>query len=298
MGSTRFGTVLTAMVTPFAPDGSVDLDVAATLANYLVEQGTDGLVVAGSTGEGSALSDEEKLDLFACVAEAVSVPVLAGSTFANTAQSVALSSRVKGTGAAGILATTPAYSRPSQAGITAHLGAIAQSTPLPIMLYDIPSRTGRKLASATIITLARSHPNVVALKDASGDLVSAAHTKAVLGEDLDLYSGDDSLLLPFLSIGAVGVVSVAAHWAGPEFANLVRAAEKGDWLKAQMYNERLQTSYAFESTETYPNPLPTKAALRALGFAVGQCRLPMGEGDEFLDATASDIVASLQAQRG
>jgi len=298
MGSTRFGTVLTAMVTPFSPDGSLDLDVAATLARFLVDQGTDGLVIAGSTGEGSALSDDEKLDLFACVAGAVNVPVLAGSTFANTAQSVALTERVKGTGVAGVLATTPAYARPSQRGIAAHFCAIAQSTALPIMLYDIPVRTGRKLASETTIDLVRTNPNIVALKDASGDLVSAAHTKAVLGEDIDLYSGDDSLLLPFLSIGGVGIVSVAAHWASPEFSSLVRAAEKGDWSKAQMYNERLATSCAFASTEAYPNPMPTKAALRFLGFAVGECRLPLGGADETLDRTAADVVTSLQAQRG
>ncbi|MGA2433114.1 MAG: 4-hydroxy-tetrahydrodipicolinate synthase [Acidimicrobiales bacterium] len=298
MGSTRFGTVLTAMVTPFSPDGSLDLDVAATLARFLVDQGTDGLVIAGSTGEGSALSDDEKLDLFACVAGAVNVPVLAGSTFANTAQSVALTERVKGTGVAGVLATTPAYARPSQRGIAAHFCAIAQSTALPIMLYDIPVRTGRKLASETTIDLVRTNPNIVALKDASGDLVSAAHTKAVLGGDLDLYSGDDSLLLPFLSIGGVGIVSVAAHWASPEFSSLVRAAEKGDWSKAQMYNERLATSCAFASTEAYPNPMPTKAALRFLGFAVGECRLPLGGADETLDRTAADVVTSLQAQRG
>jgi 4-hydroxy-tetrahydrodipicolinate synthase len=298
MASTRFGTVLTAMVTPFLPDGSVDLDVAAALARFLVDQGTDGLVLAGSTGEGSALSDDEKLDLFACVAEAVTVPVLAGSTFANTAVSVALTSRVKGTGVAGVLATTPAYSRPSQRGIVAHFAQIAQSTPLPIMLYDIPSRTGRKLASATTIELVREHANIVALKDASGDLPGAAHVKAVLGEDLDLYSGDDSVLLPFLSIGAVGIVSVAAHWASPEFSSLVRAVEKGDWTKAQKYNERLAPSYAFENSETYPNPMPAKAALRAMGFAVGQCRLPLGDGDETLDLAAKDVVTSLQAQRG
>lgn len=286
------------MVTPFSPDGSLDLDVAATLARFLVDQGTDGLVIAGSTGEGSALSDDEKLDLFACVAGAVNVPVLAGSTFANTAQSVALTERVKGTGVAGVLATTPAYARPSQRGIAAHFCAIAQSTALPIMLYDIPVRTGRKLASETTIDLVRTNPNIVALKDASGDLVSAAHTKAVLGGDLDLYSGDDSLLLPFLSIGGVGIVSVAAHWASPEFSSLVRAAEKGDWSKAQMYNERLATSCAFASTEAYPNPMPTKAALRFLGFAVGECRLPLGGADETLDRTAADVVTSLQAQRG
>jgi 4-hydroxy-tetrahydrodipicolinate synthase len=298
MGSTRFGTVLTAMVTPFSPDGSVDLDVAATLAKFLVEEGTEGIVVAGSTGEGSALSDDEKLNLFACVAQAVNVPVLAGSTFANTAQSVALTKRVKDTGVAGVLATTPAYSRPSQRGIAAHFTAIAQCTPLPIMLYDVPSRTGRKVASATTIDLVRGIANIVALKDASGDLVGAAHVKAVLGEDFDLYSGDDSLVLPFLAIGAVGVVSVAAHWASPEFSSMVHAAEKGDWLKAQMYNERLAPSYAYENTETYPNPMPTKAVLRVLGFPVGQCRLPLGEGDETLDLAARDVVTSLRAQRG
>lgn len=298
MGTTRFGTVLTAMVTPFAPDGAVDFDVATSVAQFLVEEGSDGLVVAGSTGEGSSLSDEEKLDLFRCVVEAVNVPIIAGSTFANTAQSVSLTSRVHETGVAGVLATTPAYSRPSQHGISAHFAAIAGSTKLPVMLYDVPVRTGRKIASATTIDLVRHHPNIVALKDASGDLVSAAHTKAVLGDDLDLYSGDDSLLLPFLSIGAVGIVSVAAHWAAREFVALVRCVEKGDFVKAQMYNERLAPSYAFESSESSPNPLPSKAALRALGFAVGQCRLPLGEADPTLDAAANDLVASLRAQRG
>jgi 4-hydroxy-tetrahydrodipicolinate synthase len=286
------------MVTPFSPDGSIDFDVAVALAKFLVDQGTDGLVVAGSTGEGSSLSDDEKLDLFACVAGAVTVPVLAGSTSANTGQSVALTARVKDTGVAGVLATTPAYARPSQRGIAGHFAAIAQSTTLPVMLYDIPVRTGRKVASATTIDLVRANPNIVALKDASGDLASAAHTKAVLGDDLDLYSGDDSLLLPFLAIGAVGIVSVAAHWASPEFSGLVHAVEKGDWLKAQMYNERLFPSCAFESTETHPNPLPTKAAMRFLGFRVGQCRLPLGESDETLDRAASDVVSALQAQRG
>jgi 4-hydroxy-tetrahydrodipicolinate synthase len=298
MGSTRFGTVLTAMVTPFSPDGSINFDVAASLAKFLVEQGSEGLVIAGSTGEGTALSDKEKLELFACVAEAVTVPVLAGSTFANTAQSIELTRRVKDTGAAGVLVTTPAYSRPSQRGIASHFAAIAQSTPLPIMLYDIPSRTGRKLASSTTIDLVRNTPNIVALKDASGDLVSAAHTKAVLGEDLDLYSGDDGLLLPFLAIGAAGIVSVAAHWASVEFSNLIGAVKKGEWTKAQKYNERLAASCAFESSDTYPNPMPAKAAMRVLGFDVGQCRLPLGDGDETLETKAKDVVTSLQVQRG
>src|SRR5487761_2220449 len=233
MTPARLGTVMTAMVTPFAPDGTLDLDVAARVARQLVAEGSDGLVVAGSTGEGTALSDEEKLELFACVARAVSVPVLAGSTSSDTARSVALTARVADTGVAGVLATTPAYARPSQDGIAGHLGAVADATILPVMLYDIPSRTGRKIASATTVALVERHTNIVALKDASGDLAGAAHTKALLGERLDLYSGDDALVLPFMAIGAVGLVSVAAHWAGPEFAALVRHARSGDWVAAR-----------------------------------------------------------------
>jgi 4-hydroxy-tetrahydrodipicolinate synthase len=286
------------MVTPFGPDGSVDFDVAGELAKFLVEQGSDGLVVAGSTGEGTSLTDDEKLSLFSCVAQSVTVPVLAGSTSSNTAHSVALTSQVAKTGVAGVLATTPAYSRPSQNGIAAHLGAVADSTELPVMLYDIPSRTGRKIASSTTIDLVRGHSNIVALKDASADLVSAAHTKAVLGDELDLYSGDDGLLLPFMAVGGVGVVSVAAHWAGPEFAGIVRSVEAGDWPKARILNERVHASCAFESTESYPNPMPSKAAMRFLGFAVGQCRFPLGPGDETLDEAAAHTVTSLRAQRG
>ncbi|HEV3268865.1 MAG TPA: 4-hydroxy-tetrahydrodipicolinate synthase [Acidimicrobiales bacterium] len=298
MSTPRFGRVLTAMVTPFASSGAVDFDVAAKLARYLVAEGSDGLVVGGSTGEGSSLSDEEKLDLFACVAEAVTVPVLAGSTFANTQQSVVLTAQVKATGVAGVLATTPAYARPNQAGIAAHLGAIAESTPLEVMLYDIPIRTGRKIASATTIGLVKAHKNVTALKDASGDLVSAAHTKAVLGDALSLYSGDDSVLLPFLGVGAVGIVSVAAHWVGPEVAGIVHAAALGEWQEAQMLNERAAASFAFESTEAYPNPMPAKAVLRVLGFNVGECRLPHAPSDTELNAAAAEIVSSLKTARG
>jgi 4-hydroxy-tetrahydrodipicolinate synthase len=286
------------MVTPFGADGSVDFDVAAKLAMFLVGEGCEGLVVAGSTGEGSSLSDEEKLDLFACVAEAVTVPVLAGSTFANTQQSVALTSQVKATGAAGVLATTPAYARPNQAGIAAHFGAIAESTTLDVMLYDHPARTGRKINSATTIDLVKKYKNIIALKDASGDVVSAAHTKAVLGEELDLYSGDDALVLAFLAIGAVGIVSVAAHWATPEIVGIVRAFEKGKLDKAQKLFERAAPSFSFESTENYPNPMPSKAAMRVLGFNVGECRLPHGPSDLDLDRTAAEIVTSLKNARG
>ncbi len=286
------------MVTPFHADGSINFDVAIELATYLVGEGCDGLVIAGSTGEGSSLSDKEKLELFACVAGAVEVPVLAGSTFADTARSVELTRQVLETGVSGVLATTPAYARPSQKGIAAHFAAIANSTELPIMLYDIPIRTGRKIAATTVIDLVSSHPNIVAIKDASGDLVSAAHYKSVLGDDIDLYSGDDSVVLPFLGVGAVGLVSVAAHWAAREFVGLIQSAVGGEWARARAFNERLATSYAFESGDLYPNPMPSKAALRYLGFDVGQCRLPHAESDDTLDADAAKVVAALQASRG
>jgi 4-hydroxy-tetrahydrodipicolinate synthase len=298
MTTPLFGRVLTAMVTPFAPDGTIDFDVAIQIAEHLVAEGSDGLVLAGSTGEGSSLTDTEKLELFACIAGAVQVPVLAGSTSSDTARSVALTSQVAATGATGVLATTPAYSRPSQAGIAAHLAAVAECTELPVMLYDIPSRTGRKIAASTAIDLVRAHSNIIALKDASGDLVSAAHLKAVLGDALDLYSGDDALLLPFMAIGAVGIVSVASHWAGPEFATIVDCVERGDWATARCVNERIATSCAFESSEAYPNPMPSKAALRALGINAGQCRLPHPPSDATLDANADQVVAMLRAARG
>ncbi len=298
MSDPRFGRILTAIVTPFTASGSIDYDVASKLAQFLVAEGSEGLVVAGSTGEGSSLSDEEKLNLFACVAEAVSVPVLAGSTFANTQASVDLTRRVKGTGVAGILATTPAYARPNQTGIAVHLGAIADATPLEVMIYDIPARTGRKIASSTTVDLVRTHPNITALKDASGDVASAAHTKSVLGDSFTLYSGDDSMVLSFMAIGAAGVVSVAAHWAGPEVAGIVHAAARGEWEVARELYERAAPSFAFESTEEYPNPMPTKAALRVLGINVGECRPPHGPSEIELDLAAAEIVSSLKSSRG
>jgi len=297
MSQPRFGRVLTAMVTPFTPQGEIDFDVAATLAKYLVEHGSDGLVVAGSTGEGPALTDEEKLSLFTHVANSVSVPVIAGSTFANTEQSIALTKKLKGTAVAGVLATTPAYSRPNQNGIRAHLGAIAESTELPIMLYDIPSRTGRKIARDTSIALANNYKNVVALKDASGDLVTARQVKQALGSGFDLYSGDDGLLLPFLVEGAVGIVSVASHWAGPEFQELIAAFEQGDMPKAQSVADKLVPSCEFEGNETYPNPMPSKAMMRAIGIPVGQCRLPHAPSDETLDAQAAALWNQVRSSR-
>ena len=289
----RFGRVLTAMATPFDDSGNLDLDQAAVLANYLVAHGSEGLVVAGTTGESPVLSDDERLSLIKAVCEAVTVPVLAGTTTNDTRHSIELTSQAAALGAAGVLAVTPYYNRPPQAGLFAHFKAVAQSTSLPVMLYDIPARTGRKISVETIVGLSQECPNIIGVKDASGDLVAAAQTIAQTPPTFDLYSGDDSLTLAFLDIGGVGVVSVASHWVGDMMQAVIGAFLSGDQEKVTELESVLSVSYDFESTERWPNPLPTKAVLRALGLNVGQCRLPMGPSDPDLDLAATALVTQL-----
>jgi 4-hydroxy-tetrahydrodipicolinate synthase len=295
MSEARFGRLLTAMVTPFDDAGGLDLDGARDLARWLCEHGSDGLVIAGTTGEGPVLSDHEKLDLFAAVAGAVSVPVIAGTTSNNTAHDVELTAKAAATGVAGVLALCPYYSRPSQAGIAAHLAAVAASTELPVMVYDIPVRTGRRIDPATLLGLARDQRNVVAVKDSTVDLVGAARIVANAPGGFEVYSGDDALVLPYLSIGAVGLVSVASHWCGTELANVIALFEKGDHEAAVAQQAPLLDSFGFMSSERWPNPLPAKAVLRALGLAVGQCRLPLGPSDAALDAAAQALAATYPA---
>ena len=298
MGDGRFGRLLTAMVTPFDAAGDLDLDAAATLASWLCAHGSDGLVVAGTTGEGPVLSDTEKLDLFAAVTGAVDVPVLAGTTGNNTAHDVELTSKAAATGVAGVLAVCPYYSRPSQAGIAAHLGAIAQATPLPVVVYDIPVRTGRRVEPATLLGLAADHANIVGVKDSSADLVGAARLVEAAPRGFDVYCGDDGLVFPFLSVGAVGLISVAAHWCGSELARAIELFVKGDLDAAIAQHAGLLESFAFEGTDRWPNPLPSKAVLRAIGLPVGQCRLPLGAADEALDARAAEIAAGFPGLHG
>jgi 4-hydroxy-tetrahydrodipicolinate synthase len=295
MSEARFGRLLTAMVTPFDDEGGLDLDGARDLARWLCEHGSDGLVIAGTTGEGPVLSDHEKLDLFAAVAQAVSVPVIAGTTSNNTAHDVELTAKAAATGVAGVLALCPYYSRPSQAGIAAHLAAVAASTELPVMVYDIPVRTGRRIDPATLLGLARGHRNVVAVKDSTVDLVGAARIVANAPDGFEVYSGDDALVLPYLSIGAVGLVSVASHWCGTELSNVIALFEKGDHDAAVAQQAPLLDSFGFMSSERWPNPLPAKAVLRAIGLAVGQCRLPLGPSDAELDAAAQALAAKYPA---
>lgn len=270
----RFGAVLTAMATPFDDDGALDLDGAATLARWLVDHGNEGLVVAGTTGESPVLSDAEKADLWRAVSEAVTVPVLAGAGTNDTRHSVELTRLAEQAGVAGVLAVTPYYNRPSQAGLDAHFRAVAGATRLPVVLYDIPVRTGRKVAHDTLVRLAREVPNIVGVKDAAGDVAGSARLVAEAPEGFDLYSGDDSLTLPLLAVGASGVIGVATHWTGELHAEMVSAFRSGDVTTAQKVNARLLDSFAFESGDDAPNPVPTKALLRVLGLPGGPCRLP------------------------
>ncbi|HUQ62647.1 MAG TPA: 4-hydroxy-tetrahydrodipicolinate synthase [Acidimicrobiales bacterium] len=289
----RFGAVVTAMVTPFDDDGRIDLDAAASLARWLGDHGSDGLVVAGTTGEGSVLSDEEKLDLWRAVTEAVTIPVVAGSSSNDTAHSVDLTRKAASTGVTGALVVTPYYNRPSQAGIEAHFRAVAAASDLPVLIYDIPVRTGRKVSNDVLVRLATTTPNVVGVKDAAGDPATSARLVAATPDSFELYSGDDSLTLPLLSVGAVGVVGVATHWAGPQFSEMIASFAKGDVQRAREVNTLLFDSYAFETSDAAPNPLPAKAMMRVLGQPVGQCRLPMGPAPEGLEDRAREVLATL-----
>jgi 4-hydroxy-tetrahydrodipicolinate synthase len=289
----RFGAVITAMVTPFDAEGAIDLDAATALARWLVEHGSDGLVVSGTTGEGPVLSDAEKRDLWRAVAEAVTVPVIAGTGTNDTAHSIELTRAAADAGVDAVLVVTPYYNRPSQAGLLEHFSAVAGATGLPVMLYDIPVRSGRRIAAHTMLELVGRAGNVLAVKDATGDPAGAARLLSQAPAHFELYSGDDSLTLPLLAVGAVGVVSVASHWIGPQMGEMVAAFTKGDVEGARIANARLVESYEFESTEEFPNPLPAKAACRVLGLAVGQCRPPMGSAPPELEGEARRVLARL-----
>lgn len=269
-----FGSLLTAMVTPFDGDGRLDVDGAVTLARHLVANGNDGLVLAGTTGESPVLTDDEKTELWRTVTEAVTVPVLAGSGTYDTAHSIELTKTAEACGVAGILAVCPYYNRPSQAGIEAHFRAIAGATSLPVMLYDIPIRTGRRVDGATLLRLVTDVDNIVAVKDAGNDVVAASRLIAAGSGKFDLYSGDDVLTLPLLAVGAVGAVSVAAHWVGPQIAEMISAFLGGDPVRAREINAQLLDAVAFQTSDETPNPVPAKAMLRELGLPAGECRLP------------------------
>jgi 4-hydroxy-tetrahydrodipicolinate synthase len=290
----RWGRVVTAMITPFDGEGRVDVDGAVRVAKWLAENGNDGLVVTGTTGESPVLTDEEKVELWRAVAAAVTIPVVAGSGTYDTHHSIELTKAAESCGVAGILAVTPYYNRPSQAGIEAHFRAIASATTLPVMLYDIPVRTGRKIEQPTIMRLAHEVTNIVAVKDATGNPAESSKLLADAPDGFELYSGDDNQTLPFLAVGAVGVVSVAAHWCGVQIGEMIAAFERGDVAAARATHMRLLPTFAFQTGDTNPNPIPTKAILRELGLPAGYCRLPNVETDSAaLSGAARKIIEEL-----
>lgn len=289
----RFGRVLTAMITPFDESGALDLEAAANLAAWLVENGSDGLVLAGTTGESPVLSDSEEVALTKAVRAAVKVPLLLGTGSNDTAYAVEATRRAEGLGVEGVLVVSPYYNRPPQSGIDHYYRSVAAATPLPVVVYDIPARTGRKVNTATMLRLAHEVPNIVALKDAAGNPAETARFLRDAPDDFEVYSGDDALTLPLLSVGAVGVISVASHWAGRQIGDMIATFAKGDIAEAARLNQGLIESYEFESGDEAPNPLPSKAILRVLGLKVGQCRPPLGPAPEWLEPRAREVLAGL-----
>jgi 4-hydroxy-tetrahydrodipicolinate synthase len=291
----RFGTVLSAMVTPFDADGELDLDAAQELARWMAAHGNDGLVIAGTTGEAPTLTDAERLDLVKAVAEAVTIPVVAGMGSNDTAHSVGLTKQAAGLGAAAVLIVGPYYSRPPQAGIEAHFRACAAATPLPVMAYDVPGRTGRRIATDVLHRLFTDVPNMVALKDATGDPQASAALVATLGDGFELYSGDDGLTLPLLSIGAVGVVGVATHWVAEHMGEMISAYEKGDVARARELNAAMLESFEFANTDTSNFSMSAKAMMRTLGLSVGECRLPLPPTPPGVEDRARKVYVRLNA---
>lgn len=288
------GRILTAMVTPFNKNHQVDHKRAAELAARLVERGSDGLVVAGTTGESATLTTEEKLKLFETVVDAVGdrATVIAGCGSNATEASIALTRQAVSTGVHGILLVVPYYNKPPQEGLYQHFAAVAGATKLPVVLYNVPSRTGANLLPATVLRLAREVPNIVAVKEASGSLDQAAQILAGKPKEFHLYSGDDDLTLPLLALGASGVVSVAAHLVGPDMQRMIEAYLAGNVKLAAEIHLRLHP--LFKGLFITTNPIPVKWALRYVGFDVGGVRLPLCEPSPEEQKAIKDLLYSLE----
>ncbi|NDF82440.1 MAG: 4-hydroxy-tetrahydrodipicolinate synthase [Actinobacteria bacterium] len=294
----RFGQVVTAMVTPFHKDGSLNLDGAKRLARWLQDNGNDGLVIAGTTGEAPVLTDDERLSLFKAVVEAVTIPVIAGTGTNDTAHSIHLTKEATKLGVAGILAVTPYYNRPSQAGIDGHMRAVCGSTNLPVVIYDIPVRTGRKINTTTLAKLANEVKNVAGVKDAAGNPAESARLMTMVPKSFELISGDDGLTLPLMAVGCTAVIGVATHWSGVDHQEMFKKWNAGDTAGARAVNARLVESFTFETGDDNPNPLPTKAMMNHLGLDVGDARLPMGPPPAGLAERAAQVMKNLAADRG
>jgi 4-hydroxy-tetrahydrodipicolinate synthase len=290
----RFGRVLTAMVTPFREDLSLDLDEAQRLARYLADNGSDGLVVAGSTGESATLGHEEKIALFRAVKDAVgsSARVIAGTGTYSTADSIDLTREAEKAGADGVLVVTPYYNKPPQRGLLEHFRAVAESSRLPMIVYNIPSRTVIRIELDTLLALAE-HPNIVAVKESTGDFGFIGQLAERKPADFEIYSGDDPLTLPMQTLGAVGVVSVLSHVAGPRIQDQFARFESGDIAGARAVHEQLLP--LFRALFCTSNPIPVKAAMRLLGFKVGPPRPPLYAATPEEEATVRKALEGIGA---
>lgn len=270
----NFGQIVTAMVTPFDAHGEIDFQATRSLINHLIANGSDGLVVAGTTGESPTLSNEEKVKLFRFTVDVVNgrVPVIAGTGSNNTRESIELTMHAEDAGVDGIMLVTPYYNKPCQEGLYQHFKTIAAATSLPVMLYNIPGRSAVNMSVETTIRLSEI-PNIVAVKEASGDLDAMAEIIERTREGFSLYSGDDALTLPVLSIGGTGVVSVSAHVLGNEMQTMIRNFKIGNIVEAANNHRKLLPK--MKALFAAPNPSPVKAALNLKGIQVGGVRLPM-----------------------
>ncbi|ASA96149.1 MULTISPECIES: 4-hydroxy-tetrahydrodipicolinate synthase [Anoxybacillus] len=270
----QFGQIATAMVTPFDNKGNIDFAKTTQLVNYLIENGTDSLVVAGTTGESPTLTTEEKLALFRHVVDVVDgrVPVIAGTGSNNTRVSIELTKKAEQIGVDAVMIVAPYYNKPNQEGIYQHYKAIAESTSLPVMVYNIPGRAVVNISVETIVRLSEI-PNIVAVKDASGNLDAMTEIIAKTRDDFMLYSGDDGLTLPVLAIGGKGVVSVASHIIGNEMKEMIEAFMSGDNKKAATIHQKLLP--IMKALFAAPSPVPVKTALQLKGLDVGSVRLPL-----------------------
>lgn len=276
MKNPYFGRLLTAMVTPFNADGSVNYEKAADLAEWLINNGSDGLVVAGSTGEAATMNAEEKLELFRVVVNRINkrVPVIAGTGSNNTADSVKMTKMAEAMGVDGALIVGPYYNKPIQEGFYQHFAAVAQSTGLPIIVYNVPGRTASNISPAIVARLAADFENIVAIKEAAGNVAQVAELYSVLPEEFTIYSGDDGLILPFMSVGATGLISVLSNIGGGILQDVMQAYEDGRVREAAKLNARMVPLANAMFIET--NPIPVKAAVTLVtGIDAGQPRLPL-----------------------
>ncbi len=275
-----FGPLVTAMVTPFGPDGAVDYERAEHLTTHLIANGSTGLVVAGTTGESPTLTPEEKLELFRRVKSAAGeVPVIAGTGDNETAFSVEFSSQAEECGVDGLLLVVPYYNRPNQEGLYRHFKAIAEAVDLPCLLYNVPGRTGRNMEAITTARLSEIE-NIVGIKEASGDMLQISHIRARTPDDFWIYSGNDSDILPMLPLGCCGVVSVLSHIAGQPMRQMMDCFWHGDIAAARELHLRLLPVCDALFPPSAPNPIPIKAALQLQGFDCGGLRLPLIEASE------------------